>query len=197
MKVLFLGAHCDDIELSCGGTIHKHKKDWDIFCLVFCPISIEGENLLEFQNKSFDLLGVKDFKTSNYRPSFLYEDRQNVWNEINEVKSLGFDKIFTHMPDEHQDHVVVYEETVRNFQKETIIQYPTIRSLPSHDVNYYEILSKDNIDVKIKSLQCYGIYKDKFYFDDNLILSQATYCGGYIQAKFAESFKIKQFIEAI
>ena len=40
MKVLAIGAHVDDIELGCGGSLVKHVKNKDKVCMYVITISI-------------------------------------------------------------------------------------------------------------------------------------------------------------
>lgn len=163
-KVLFIGAHPDDIEIGCGGTIHKHKDDWDITCFTLCTTGLNGKHkdkLSDCQLNSLEVLGLKSCEVAvGFRPSFMHEERNRVWEAIKEVKEkINPDVVFTQQADEHQDHETVFKETVRNFQGTTIYGYHIPRSEMTCGGNYFEVLSQEDIDAKLKAMKCYPMYQ--------------------------------------
>ena len=84
MKVLFLGSHCDDIELGCGGTIFKHRNDWQITCAVFMTEGshINYPNLSRHSKDALNILEVKDVRHFNFPVNKHWNHRQKIWEEL-------------------------------------------------------------------------------------------------------------------
>jgi LmbE family N-acetylglucosaminyl deacetylase len=200
MKALFIGSHCDDIELGCGGTIAKYIGEWQVICLVLSSSSSFWKNpeLKDISSASLHSLGVSDVSYSSFQTDCFADQRQDIWELLHVTeKTLKPDIVFTNDRDCHQDHVVVYEETIRNFRgKTTIAAYkPTIRNCSQGIYNYFEVLSKNHVDQKLKALKMYNkLYKDKIYFQEENVLAQMRVYGMFVETEFAESFRVEKFV---
>jgi|LakMenEpi03Aug12_release.lakeMendotaPanAssembly.Ray.scaffolds.fasta_scaffold01099_60 LmbE family N-acetylglucosaminyl deacetylase len=195
MKALFIGCHCDDIELGCGGTIHKRKNDWNIFCAVFSECGPFGslKELKNYSKKSLEELGANEVIFDDFPTNDFWQYRQKIWEKIHELeKSINPDIIFTQCPDNHQDHKTIYEESVRNFKKKDMISYQSsIRNSLDHSWNWFEVLNRSDVDAKINILKNFPCYKDtKIYFTPENIESQLRINAMYIESEFAEAFKL-------
>jgi LmbE family N-acetylglucosaminyl deacetylase len=133
LTVLCLGAHSDDIEIGCGGTILylvQHKKctfHWIVFCA-------EGERAGEAQlsaglftrGASFDGPMVKTFR-DGFMP-FAGAGVKEIFETIKET--ISPDLILTHSRlDMHQDHRLVGELTWNTFRDHLILEY----EIPKYD----------------------------------------------------------------
>lgn len=199
MRVLFVGCHCDDIELGCGATINKHKDDWEIFCVCFSRTGPFG-TLKQLKKQSEDALkhlGASYIKHLDYPTNDFWIHRQNIWESLNDLNSeINPDLIFSHMSDEHQDHVVLFEETIRNFKEKNVLCYkPTLAYGMSHCWNYIEKISRLNLDVKIEACKFFKDYLNKVYFDPNVIESQARIMGANSLTEIAEAFQVYRIIK--
>jgi len=135
-KVLFIGAHPDDIELNCLGTILKWKKIYNIEVhLLMCTLGGINGNIGERKNEQILLsnkYGTKSSYFLNYDDGYLQHNAKlvsEIEDVINEVKP---DFIFTHSPcDYHQDHISVSSATVSALREKLInlIFYPSITML--------------------------------------------------------------------
>lgn len=195
MKALFLGCHCDDIELGCGGTIHKRRNDWDITCVVFSDCGPFGTipELKDYSKKSLNQLGASKVLFQNFPVNDFWQLRQNIWETICYLeKSIKPDVVFTQCPDNHQDHKTLYEETIRNFKKSDMISYQSsIRNSLDHSWNWFEILSRDDVNAKLNILDNYPCYRhSKIYFSPENIESQLRCNAMYIESEFAEAFEL-------
>ena len=194
MKALFIGCHCDDIELGCGGTIHKRKNDWDITCVVLSSCGPFGHlrELRDYSLKSLNELGATKVKFENFPTNDFWQHRQRLWQVINDLDAaIKPDIVFTQCVDDHQDHKTLYEETIRNFKKVDVVSYqPTTRNSLSHRWNWFEVLSQENVDAKIIVLDNFPCYNRKIYFVPENVKSQLRINAMYIEEEFAEAFEL-------
>ena len=154
-KILFVGAHFDDIELACGGFISKlAKKNYIVKMLIMAnptnPLRYkEGLNVKEY-------LRVRYLNVLNFKDMYVPYNGDSV-KEINEiVDSFNPDLIFTHWVfDTHQDHRNTALATISACRyKNNIFMYepihPSGKSYCSFKPQVYIDIS-DTINNKIKS----------------------------------------------
>jgi LmbE family N-acetylglucosaminyl deacetylase len=131
--VLCLGAHSDDIEIGCGGTLlylrsvlPRLKFHW----VVLCSSGIRAKEAL----KAAELFAAgceKQVILKDYRDGFL----PHQWGELKEFfeqmkNQVNPDLIFTHWHgDAHQDHRLVSELTWNTFRNHLILEY----EIPKYD----------------------------------------------------------------
>lgn len=203
IKILFLGAHCDDIELGCGATINKYfEKKYKLISFTFSKISKFKKNKIDLSENSKNALkelGIKNPKYFNFETNSFYKERQKIWEYMNVIdEKYKPNIVFTLEPDNQQDHETIFKETIRNFRRSSIICYkPSSRNAPNQNFNFYEKISKKNINNKIKALKNYHpLYENLFYFKEKNIKSIARSNGIYIESKFAEAFTIYKFLNS-
>ena len=204
-KVLFIGAHPDDIEIGCGGTVYKHRNDWDIYTFTFCDKTLKGHLLHDYHYNSLKKLKVKtsNIKLENFDPSSLDYYRQSVWDCLNSLNSqIKPDLVFTHSQDDHQDHTSVYNGTIRNFYESSIVTYHINRSQRTFDPNYYEVLTIQDVKAKKAALSQYSPYKYdgkkkasvKFCLYEKTVEAQLRSNGAYLGKEYVEAFKVVKMI---
>jgi LmbE family N-acetylglucosaminyl deacetylase len=124
MKILAIGAHYDDIELGCGGTLHKLiQKGHDVFYLGLSDCFIESLHT-ECLN-SLNELGIKKYILSTVPNRTFSQNRQIILDTLIRVREEFMpDVIFTHgSKDFHQDHEIVHKECLRAFKETTMLGY--------------------------------------------------------------------------
>lgn len=194
MKALFLGSHCDDVDLGCGATIHKHRTDWDIQCAVLCNLGyFDGtlKNIQSIATRSLNNLGVKNVLFGGFHPDEFIHQRQKIWVFLSEInKNFAPDIVVVQSPDEHPDHKILNQECIRIFRHRTILEYHVTRSEKTHECDTFECVSRDNIDAKLRSAEIYGeIYKNKNYLEKDNVLAQLKFTGIYPGLDNAEGYK--------
>jgi LmbE family N-acetylglucosaminyl deacetylase len=202
LRLLFLGAHSDDIEIGCGGTIlrlvmeHKIKE---IYWVVFTSNPDRKQEALNsasffLSNAISKRIEVKDLK-DGYLP---YQGAQ-MKNYFEEMKTFDPDVIFTHCRgDLHQDHRVVNELTWNTFRNHLIIEY----EIPKYDAdltqpNFFVPLEEQVVKKKIHGLQTYFTSQtNKQWFDEvtftALLRLRGLECAS--STKFAEAFHVRKLI---
>lgn len=197
-KLLFIGAHADDIELSCGGTIIKYLEEgYNIICYAFSDCS--NKALAGEMQRSMDTLGVVNKTLLQYPRRTLNIVRQNVLNELISLNDIyNPDAVFTHSAkDRHQDHRVVGEESLRAFRNKRLITYTAPwNDVESEQWNMFVSLTKQHLAKKTDSLQCYESQAGKDYMNPQYTIAQARVTGGIVGLEFAEAFKIERWIKS-
>lgn len=128
LKVLCLGAHCDDIEIGCGATILRLLDSlsevsvrWEVFS--GSPVRQE-----EARNSASDFLENchdKEIILHDFKESFFPSCREEIKEQFELMKkSYNPAVIFTHYKaDHHQDHRVLAELTWNTFRDHLILEY--------------------------------------------------------------------------
>jgi LmbE family N-acetylglucosaminyl deacetylase len=133
MTLLCLGAHCDDIEIGCGGTLLHLKAAFPRLKFHWVVFSASGVRGREAANAA-DLFTAgceKDILLKDFRDGFLPYRAGEVKEFFEELKSqVKPDLIFTHWHgDAHQDHRLISELTWNTFRNHLILEY----EIPKYD----------------------------------------------------------------
>lgn len=198
MRVLFLGCHCDDIELGCGGTISKYRNEWEMIAVTLSSDGLAHSmpELKECSQKALQNLGLTESLYYNFPVSTFWEVRQDIWLTLNELeKRYKPDLIFTQQEDSHQDHTTLYQESMRNFTNCDMMLYC---SNFTNDLNKYwnwfEVLDEIDVQAKVDIVKEYPCYGDKVYCNAKNIEAQLRVCGMYANSEFAEGFTLNKKI---
>jgi LmbE family N-acetylglucosaminyl deacetylase len=126
--ILFLGAHSDDIEIGCGGTVQEMLRRFPGARVHWAVLSAENGRDNEAHASSKALLGrayaperihVKDFRGSYFPAEF-----SGIKDWIETLKPIRPDIVFSHCREElHQDHRVVGELTWNTFRNHVVLEY--------------------------------------------------------------------------
>ncbi len=200
LKVLAIGAHPDDIELSCGGTLLKLRKEYDtnIYSLVFSKGELKSDPLTRAkeQVKAGEFLGVSETKLLDYKDGSILAD-SNLVNEIEQVvKEYQPDLIFTHCIDDvHQDHRNIGWATLSatRRKKPAILLYPSLFTRDRFTPNLYIDISR-HLDQKLKLLSLFKSQGTNEYMDPEVIKAQARESGLHSGCKYAEEFYLNFWI---
>ena len=127
-RVLCLGAHCDDIEIGCGGTLLRwrdERPELDVRWVVF---SSNPKRAAETRASAKRFLGKEPDKCltlGEFRDGFLPWQGAEVKQEFERIKAeFAPDLVLTHYRDDlHQDHRLVSELTWNTFRGPLILEY--------------------------------------------------------------------------
>lgn len=131
---MFIGAHCDDIEIGCGGTVIELLRRYPDASVQWVVLSSEGERKQEAQRAARSLLRkVRDrtITIKEFRGSYFPSDAPAIKDCFEHLKSASKpDVIFTHFRDDlHQDHRIVGELAWNTFRDHLILEY----EIPKYD----------------------------------------------------------------
>src|SRR3984957_21016557 len=177
INVLCLGAHSDDIEIGCGGTLLQLKKlhrNIQFHWVVFSAAGVRGREAKSaaglFTSNSQAEVDLKE-----YRDGFFPYFGAEVKDSFEQVKSrIKPDLIFTHWGgDAHQDHRLVSELTWNTFRDHLILEY----EIPKYDgdlgqPNVFFPLGEDLCNRKIELLlKAFHSQSNKRWFEDSTFRS--------------------------
>jgi LmbE family N-acetylglucosaminyl deacetylase len=172
LRILCLGAHSDDIEIGCGGTVLSWISSGVKVEATWCVLSALGPRASEARASANDFL---DGATSSRVVLGQFEDGRfpSQGGELKDwfeslKKEVNPDVILTHRRDDaHQDHREISRLTWNTFRDHLILEY----EIPKWDgdlgqPNLYQPLSADVLDRKIAFLlQHFGTQQLKDWFD--------------------------------
>lgn len=151
LQVLCLGAHSDDIEIGCGGTILRLSQQYPDCVFHWVVLSASGTRANEAQQAAALFAGTSSVKgplLKNFRDGFLPFAGAEVKAVFEELKqSVSPDVIFTHnRSDAHQDHRLLAELTWNTFRDHLILEY----EIPKYDGD----MGQPNVFVPLSSEVC-------------------------------------------
>ena len=157
---LFLGAHPDDIEYGCAGTLLKlQDQGWHIIYQAFttCEDIPGNENILTEWGKAIELLKPDWHQLEQFANTRLPDYNREIREILTHHKNHSSPSlVFTHpLHDLHQDHQTVAAETLRTFKQCSILTYPTPKSTPQFTPNAFMIIGSKLAKYKQKILDCY------------------------------------------
>jgi len=131
---LFIGAHCDDIEIGCGGTVLELVKQFPDAVIHWVVLSSGKERAKEAQQAARHFLrGARNATVAvkNFRESFFPSEAPLIKEFFEEIKRSSVpDVVFAHFRDDlHQDHRIVGELTWNTFRNHMILEY----EIPKYD----------------------------------------------------------------
>jgi len=196
-RVLCLGAHSDDIEIGCGGTILRlleQHKSLEVYWVVFCS---NADRAREAGGAAASFLrdaGKKTVLIKSFRDGFLPYVGGEVKDCFEELKrTFQPDLIFTHFRhDLHQDHRLLCELTWNTFRSHMVLEY----EIPKYDgdfssPNFFVPLSKSICATKVQFLmQHFSTQRNKHWFSEDLFYSTLRIRGMEANSptQFAEGF---------
>jgi LmbE family N-acetylglucosaminyl deacetylase len=126
--ILCLGAHCDDIEIGCGGTISRMVANIPDVSVTWVVLGSTEQRAQEALVSAHAVLGAVQKKTvviRSFRDGFFPYQGAALKEYFEELKSaMAPDLVFTHYRNDlHQDHHFVSELTWNTFRDHMILEY--------------------------------------------------------------------------
>jgi LmbE family N-acetylglucosaminyl deacetylase len=202
LQILAIGAHCDDIDIGCGGATLAllARYDADVTWVVFGSSRVRE---LEFRASAKRFLR----RASNarvlvhqFRDGFFPAHYAAIKEVFESLKQLPDpDLVFSHhRSDLHQDHRVVAELTWNTFRNHLILEY----EIPKYEgglttPSAYVALSRAQVERKVTILwDCYRTQHAKRWFTAEtfrgLMRLRGIESGG--ETGWAEGFHVSKFL---
>lgn len=207
MRIFAVGAHLDDIEIACGGTLAKAvEAGHEVKVLIMSKsgytnkegdVQRSDEVAVKEGTNALHTLGITDIEILDFETKDI-PFRSDVVNVIDlMISRYNPDIIFTHHPfDTHQAHEGVSKATIAAARrKNTVFFYEPITPSGRSYVAFKPMLYVDiesTLDKKIESLKCHTSEYNKFGAEDWIegVRCRCGFRGYEIGKKFAEAFEI-------
>lgn len=219
MRVLAIGAHPDDIEIACSGTLAKCVRRGDT--VIVCHVStgdlghvvIPPAELAEMRKNEAKRAGALagiEVITAEFHDLDIFDNNKDARNRIVEVIQYADpDFIITHNPDDYMpDHTAVsrlvfdaaFTATLPNYKTKTghaarlvpIYYMDTLAGVNFVPTEYVDIT--DEIDLKIQMLECHESQLVWMREHDgidfaDMVRTCSRYRGYQCGAEYAEGFR--------
>ncbi len=203
LRILCIGAHCDDIDIGCGATqlrILSERKRVEVTWVVLCSNALRVRELKASARKFLRGAARSEVLTGGLRDGYLPADWRAAKELIAGLKQRADPHVvFTHFGrDAHQDHRVVAELTWNTFRNHTILEY----EIPKYDgdlsaPNFYVPVSRTQLRRKVSSLMsAYPTQHAKDWFTADTFTGLARVRGieCHAESGFAEAFYARKVV---
>ncbi len=198
-KVLAIGAHPDDVELGCGGSLARFAKAGaEVHTAIFSRCADETPEDPDLRFKEYQaaavVLGVKRARIFDLPNGQLPEHRHSIMVELEKLQeAIQPELVFVPFTDDpHQDHETVARAAIRAFRRrETILQFEILR-YGSHSFTPTIFIDiAETIDSKVGALREYkSQFARRAYFDEESFRSLARTRGAQSGYEYAEGFVV-------
>jgi len=132
LTVLCLGAHSDDIEIGCGGTILRLLSEYEDVNVHWVVLGSKGQRDAEAIESAEGFLTKakqKNVIVKNFKESYFPHVGDEIKDFFEKLKrEVSPDIVFSHYRhDLHQDHRVVSELTWNTYREHVILEYEVIK----------------------------------------------------------------------
>ncbi len=169
--ILLLGAHCDDIEIGCGGTVLQLVErfpaahfEW----VVFSSSPARAKEARESASRFLAGAGLQNVTIKQFRNGYFPYVGSEIKDYFEALRDqVAPDLIFTHhIDDRHQDHRVLAELTWNTFRDQLILEF----EIPKYDgglrsPNFFVPVTAIQAEQKITALlECFATEATKPWF---------------------------------
>jgi LmbE family N-acetylglucosaminyl deacetylase len=195
--VLCLGAHADDIEIGCGGTLLKlteRNPNINVHWVVFSASPPRAREAKQSAQVFLRSAHAKKIMVKTFRDSYFPFMGERIKKFVQQLsQKVAPDLIFTHRrKDLHQDHRLLAELTLNAFRNHLILEY----EIPKYDgdmgaPNAYVHLSKDTAERKVRNIcEQFKTQKSKPWFSEDTFMALLRLRGieSNSPGKYAEAF---------
>ncbi|MBA2961253.1 MULTISPECIES: PIG-L deacetylase family protein [Ramlibacter] len=204
LELLFLGAHCDDIEIGCGGTILQllaQRPHAQVTWVVFSSDAVREQEARAGAARFLgDAAGRARVVVRQFRDGYFPYQGAEVKQCFDELRQeVDPDVIFTHHRDDrHQDHRTVSDLTWNTWRRHLILEY----EIPKYDgdlgtPNLYSPLPQAMVERKARIIrEVYRSQAGKDWMAEDTFLSIARLRGIESGApeRHAEAFHCRKLV---
>jgi len=174
-EVLCLGAHSDDIEIGCGGTLLRLLREWPIARVTWVVLSGNPARAAEARRSARRVIGRKaaaNIVQATFRESYFPYTAVPIKELFDGLRrEVEPDLVLTHYRDDrHQDHRLVSELTYNTFRDHLVLEYEIIKL--DGDIanpNVYVALDAATVRRKVKLLMDgFASQRDRRWFTEDV-----------------------------
>jgi LmbE family N-acetylglucosaminyl deacetylase len=174
LRLLCVGAHADDIEIGCGGTILTltAARPLDVTWVVLSSDDVREKEARSAAARFLAKATSSAVEVRRFKNGFFPHEGAEIKDYFELLKARpAFDLILTHTSDDrHQDHRVVNELTWNTFRNHAVLEY----EIPKYDGDLgrpgvYVPLTGTVLAEKIAiTMESFASQRDKHWFTEEL-----------------------------
>lgn len=205
LRVLCIGAHCDDIEIGCGGTLLEWQRHQAAVTFDWVILSGTAERRDEARRARDFFLAAPhqgELRLGNFADGCFPAAYGEIKAFFESLKDLALpDVIFCHERDDrHQDHRIINEMVWSTFRDQMILEY----EIPKWDgglgqPNVYVALDATTAERKADALwEAYASQRNRHWFSRDTFISMLRMRGlecrspsGYAEAFHGRKLRIR------
>jgi len=202
-RLLALGAHCDDIEIGCGGTVLSLLQRYENVSVRWVVFSADEVRAREARDSAAAFLaraGEKEVVVKNYRDGFFPFVGAQIKDDFEALKrEFNPDLVLTHYRDDrHQDHRLISDLTWNTFRNHLVLEY----EIPKYDgdlgrPNFFVPLDETVCARKVRNLlDSFRSQGQKQWFDEQTFLAILRLRGMEANSptRFAEAYYCRKAV---
>lgn len=203
LRLLCIGAHSDDLEIGCGGTVLTWLASMPAIEVTWVVLSAEGARASEARRSARALLthaAARKVVIANFRDGYLPAQYTEVKSFFEDLKGrVDPDVVLTHwLHDRHQDHRFAAELTWNTWRNHLVLEY----EIPKYEgdlapPNAYVPVPTSIARRKVSHLSRYFSSqhrKDWFVTDNFLGLMRLRGMESRSPSGFAEAFHARKLV---
>jgi len=198
--ILAVGAHPDDIELGCGGTLCAAVRAGTRVIALFVTKgeqSGDAEVRMKESRDALGVLGVKEVFFGDFPDTEIPSSHKSIDFLEQFYTKYKPDIVLTHsVNDIHQDHRQVGWLSISAFRNvPKILAYETPRVNPSAFSPTYFVDISHSVKEKWEALKCHLSQKAKRYLTYESMVNLASFRGRQVNLAEAEAFEVVKYVE--
>ena len=193
-SILAIGAHPDDIELGCGGTLAKLAlAGAQIHAVIFSKGrrgALSDQDRATESRAALEILGIQKVVIHDFEDTRLSVFLNEMVDVLDRhVAAAGPCRAYTMFQhDRHQDHRAVYEASAIACRKvPQLLGYETPSSYPNFVPTVFEDIT-NFLEIKLTSLNCHNSQSERLYMQRDKIRAAAHFRGAQVDLGPSEGF---------
>ena len=192
--ILAVGAHPDDIEIGCGGTLARCVENgYKVHAIVLTKGELGGKGRSAETKEALRVLGVENVEVWSYPDGNLKGTKKLVERIYEKVRQWNIGWVFAHyFDDAHQDHVVASYVVTHACRKVKALLYYETPTTGATFVPQLWVDVKKYARRKVKALQAHKTQLHQPYIQR--AIERLKFRGSQVGLEYAEAFVVKHFI---
>lgn len=191
--VLAIGAHPDDIEISCGGTIaYLSSLNYKVVCVFVTNGEVGGdpEVRIKESKKACEILETHEVKFLGFKDTMIKVDTDLI-TTLEQLKK-SYNPIICLIPSEHdthQDHRNLYHCCISAFRKvPTLLSYESPSTTQGFFPNTFFKIN-DFVGLKKQAIESHVSQKERDYMEWKAMQNLSSYRGTQCDEEYAEAYQ--------
>jgi len=165
--IVAIGAHPDDIEYGCLGTLIKFSWQYVIDLVIFTDGELGGPRRRAESTQAFESVGLNSIFWLGLADGYFTVDAGTV-GKLEPLLQKATTILTMSACDTHQDHRAVWQTTMAAARRRavTLLSYQSISSTPDFNARLFVDITRE-YPRKLQALQCHETQAEKEYMKES------------------------------